>query len=60
LQFTAKFRRWLPAASGVSLAVALWRLVHDLRLAGQGALPDGLFSRWQLWLAMALLFQIWT
>jgi hypothetical protein len=58
LAAVARFRRWLGLASGVALLLALWRLAFDLNLAGRFADFDGLFSHWQFWMAVALLFQI--
>ena len=48
-------RRWLIPASAVALAVAIWRLAYDLDLATQFAIPMGVFSHWQIWLALAVL-----
>ena len=45
---------------GVLTAAALgaWKLAADLRLAGQFAIADGLFSHWQVWLAVAGILQL--
>ena len=45
---------------GVLTAVALgfWKLAADLRMAGQFAIADGLFSHWQAWLAVAGILQL--
>ncbi len=53
-----KVRTWLGRASWVSFAVALWRLAFDLSLTGHFAFQNGLFSHWQLWMALALVLQL--
>jgi hypothetical protein len=52
------FRRWLSPASAVALLLALWRLGSDLNWTGRFAISQGLFSHWQVWLAMAVLLQV--
>ena len=42
----------------MALALALWRLGYDLSWTKRFAIPDGLFSHWQLWMALAVLFQV--
>ena len=54
----AAVRRWSSPASGAALALALWRLGYDLNWTKRFAIPDGLFSHWQLWMALAVLFQV--
>lgn len=49
---------WTIPASGVALALAMWRLTSDLGVTAGFAISSGLFSRWQVWLALAVLFQI--
>ena len=39
-------------------ALGAWKLAADLRLAGQFAIADGLFSHWQVWLAVAAILQL--
>ena len=51
-------RRWLMPASAAALAVAIWRLAYDLDLATQFTIPMGIFSHWQIWLALAVLLQL--
>ena len=45
---------------GVLTAAALgaWKLAADLRMAGQFAIADGLFSHWQVWLGVAGILQL--
>ena len=40
-----------------TLALGLWKLAADLRVAGQFAIAEGLFSHWQVWLAAAGLIE---
>ena len=58
VQLVSRLRRWLAPASAVAMLVALWRLAYDLDLTGRFAISDGLFSHWQVWMALAVLFQI--
>jgi hypothetical protein len=46
-----------PAATMAS-ALALWRVAADLNWAGSFAIPTGMFSHWQFWLAAAIVLQI--
>ena len=39
-------------------ALGAWKLAADLRMAGQFAITDGLFSHWQVWLAVAGTLQL--
>jgi hypothetical protein len=48
----------LTPAAITALALACWRLGADLRVAGQFAIREGLFSHWQVWMAIALVVQI--
>ena len=38
-------------------ALGGWRLLADLKLAGAFAISDGLFSRWQVWIALGIVLQ---
>ena len=58
-------RRLAPAVSPLlapftftGYALALWRLAADLGWAGEFFVSQGLFSRWQVWLAMAVATQL--
>lgn len=42
----------------MATALALWRLGADLNWTGEFAIPDGLFSHWQVWFAMAVVLQL--
>ncbi len=48
----------LSLASVVALLAALWRLGYDLDWTERFAIPQGLFSHWQVWLALAVLLQV--
>ena len=37
--------------------LAAWRLLADLEIAGAFAISKGLFSHWQVWIAVALAVQ---
>jgi formate hydrogenlyase subunit 4 len=37
-----------------ALALGLWRLAGDLNLAGNFFIGQGLFSHWQVWIALAM------
>jgi hypothetical protein len=34
--------------------LGVWRLAADLKMAGDFAIPNGLFSHWQVWIASAI------
>ena len=38
-------------------ALAFWRIAADLRWAGQFAIVNGIFSHWQVWIAVAIAVQ---
>ena len=52
--FAALSAGLLPPAALVLLAMALWRLAADLRLATGFAVSEGVFSHWQVWAAGAV------
>ena len=35
-------------------ALGFWRIAADLKWAGEFAISDGLFSHWQVWIAVAI------
>ena len=37
--------------------LAAWRVLADLKVAGAFAISNGLFSHWQVWIAIAILVQ---
>jgi hypothetical protein len=44
----------LTPASVVALTLAFWRLGADLSWTGQFAITAGMFSHWQVWMALAV------
>jgi hypothetical protein len=38
-------------------ALGGWRLLADLKLAGAFAISSGLFSHWQVWIALGVILQ---
>lgn len=38
-------------------ALAGWRLAADLKWTGEFAIRSGLFSHWQVWVALAIMVQ---
>lgn len=47
----------LTPAAVVAFVLGVWRLASDLELAGEFMISSGLFSHWQVWIAMAGLLQ---
>lgn len=45
-----------PAAVG-AYALGCWRLASDLNLTGEFAIERGLFSHWQVWIALGAAIQ---
>ena len=43
----------MPAAF-IAFVLAFWRLAADLSYANEFAIPDGLFSHWQVWIGIAV------
>jgi hypothetical protein len=56
--FVSAISRGLNLASVVAFLLALWRLSSDLNWTRRFALSQGLFSHWQIWLALAVLLQV--
>ena len=38
----------------MACVLGLWRLAADLKIAGDFAIANGLFSHWQVWIASAI------
>lgn len=60
-----KQRRYAPAVAFlltpfalVGYVLALWRIGADLNWLGEFFIRQGLFSRWQVWLAIAIATQL--
>lgn len=41
----------------MAMALGFWRLGSDLKMTGEFAISRGLFSHWQVWLALGILMQ---
>src|SRR5271157_1810947 len=50
----------LPPFSVIALILAFWRLGADLGWTAQFAISAGLFSHWQVWMALAVGLQSWA
>ena len=48
----------LTPVAVIALVLGFWRLGSDLNWTGPFAISQGLFSHWQVWIALALLLQI--
>ncbi|MCX6620402.1 MAG: hypothetical protein NTY38_04875, partial [Acidobacteria bacterium] len=48
----------LTPAALMALALALWRLATDLRLAGPFAVSAGFFSHWQVWVGASIVLYV--
>jgi hypothetical protein len=47
----------LTPAAVMACVLAFWRLAADLNATGRFPIPDGLFSHWQVWVALAASIQ---
>jgi hypothetical protein len=48
----------LTPAALVAMLLAFWRIAADLSWTASFAIPSGLFSHWQVWLAAAAVLQL--
>jgi hypothetical protein len=48
----------LTPAALMALVLGCWRLGSDLNWTGEFAISHGLFSHWQVWIALAALLQV--
>jgi len=48
----------LSPAALVAFVLAWWRIAADLNWTSSFAIPSGLFSHWQVWMAAATLLQL--
>lgn len=48
----------MTPVSVMALALAGWRLAADLKWTGEFAIAQGLFSHWQVWIAVAIAVQL--
>jgi len=58
--FTPLLAALLSPASVIALVLAFWRLGADLNWTGEFAISTGLFSHWQVWMALAVALQTWA
>ena len=47
----------LSPAAVMSLVLGIWRIGADLGWTDQFLIPNGLFSHWQVWIALAIALQ---
>src|SRR6476660_1957463 len=47
----------LTPASLMALVLGFWRLGADLNMTGAFAISKGIFSHWQVWMAVAIIMQ---
>jgi len=52
------FAALLTPAAALAGVFALWRLAADLKWTSQFVIPSGLFSHWQVWIALAALLHL--
>jgi hypothetical protein len=49
---------FLTPLAVLALALGIWRLIADLGWAEQFAIENGIFSHWQVWIAIAISLKI--
>jgi hypothetical protein len=47
----------MTPAAAMALVLGFWRLGSDLKWTGEFAITQGIFSHWQVWIAMAGLLE---
>ncbi len=52
------FSYLLKPVALVAYVLSVWRLGADLNWTGSFFIPSGLFSHWQVWLALAIATQV--
>ena len=52
-KIAATLSAFLSPAALMCSVLALWKIGSDLQLTGEFAIAEGIFSRWQLWMAAA-------
>jgi hypothetical protein len=48
----------LTPGAFLASVLALWRIAADLSFTGNFAIASGVFSHWQVWMAIAVLLQL--
>lgn len=56
-QIAIALSSFLTPLSLLALVLGFWRLGADLNLTGAFAISRGVFSHWQVWMAIAILMQ---
>jgi len=57
-QFALATATFLQPVALMAFAVALWRIGVDVRMARSFVISEGLFSHWQVWLAVTGVLQV--
>jgi hypothetical protein len=50
----------LTPGAFLASVLALWRIAADLNFTGKFAISTGVFSHWQVWMAVAVLLQTFS
>ncbi len=56
-QLASVLAMFLSPAALMALVLGVWRLGSDLQWTGEFAISRGIFSHWQVWIAMAGLLE---
>jgi hypothetical protein len=56
-QLASVLAMFLSPAALMALVLGVWRLGSDLKWTGEFAISRGIFSHWQVWIAMAGLLE---
>jgi hypothetical protein len=57
-QVALAFAALLTPISVLASVLAIWRIAADMNWTSSFAIPDGLFSHWQVWMGAAVLLQV--
>jgi hypothetical protein len=57
-RFALALASLLPPAAFCAGVLGLWRIAADLNWTATFAIPDGIFSHWQVWWGTALFLQL--
>ncbi len=56
-EFASFAAAFLTPAAVMAFALGMWRLASDLNWTGEFVISSGLFSHWQVWIALAGLLE---
>ena len=56
-QFALMVSSLMTPIAVMAWALACWRIAADLKWTGEFAIANGLFSHWQVWIAVAIAVQ---